>query len=178
MYVLAAFCMIYFFFQKEWPKVLEAVLIVAVLLGIRFVVWKTKTELFSALRFSILFFIIITMFLANMFGFYGVIPYLDDVEHLLSGVILSFVGLLMFRKLDKTEESASLRATNAMALWFSLFFAIAMAGCWEMYEFSLDQLFGLNSQGGSLVDSMVDIICGTVGAVATSLYLILIKKRS
>lgn len=37
------------------------------------------------------------MLLANLFGLYGVIPYCDKMEYLLSGVILCFVGLLVLR---------------------------------------------------------------------------------
>jgi hypothetical protein len=52
-----------------------------------------------------------------------------------------------------------------------------MAGCWEIFEFTTDRLFGLYSQNGSLVDTMVDIICGTVGAGGTALYLALKAER-
>lgn len=175
MYVMAAVCLVYFLIRGVWAKVLEAVLIVIILAAIRIVVKLTRTPLFPALRFCILLFIFITMFLANEFGMYGVIPNLDDIEHLFSGVILCFVGLLIFRQLSKHEDQVRLRAS--LIVWFSLFFAVAMAGCWEIYEFSLDGLFGLNSQGGSLDDTMVDIICGTIGAVCTSLYLIYRARR-
>ncbi|WP_307400343.1 hypothetical protein [Paenibacillus anaericanus] len=82
-----------------------------------------------ALRFSVLIFITITMMLANLFNMYAVIPYLDKIEHLLSGA-------------------------------------------WEIYEFVVDHLFGLHSQNASLTDTMLDIICGTVGAVVSSIYLL------
>lgn len=46
-----------------------------------------------------------------------------------------------------------------------------------LYEFTTDRLFGLLSQNGSLVDTMADIICGTVGAAGTALYLAYRAKR-
>ena len=51
---------------------------------------------------------------------------------------------------------------------------------WEIWEFSGDMLFGLSSQGGSLIDTMTDIIAGSCGAVVgtTLLGLILRKKKS
>ncbi|WP_454193282.1 hypothetical protein [Paenibacillus sp. Marseille-Q7038] len=127
----------------------------------------TKTELPPALYLSVLIFITITMMLANLFGMYGVIPYLDKIEHLLSGVILFFVGQFILNKMIKRKGIDSL-PSNIM-IWFSLFFAVAMAGMWEVYEFSVDHLFSLNSQNGSLKDTMLDIICGTIGATVTSL---------
>ncbi|TDF95103.1 hypothetical protein [Paenibacillus piri] len=169
LYALAAVCFVYFLIRGIYAKVFEAVLIVAVLALIRAVIKFTKVELFPALRFSILLFIFVAMFLANEFGFYTIFPQLDKIEHLCSGVILCFVGLLIFRQINKNKEAVKLHASTAV--WFSLFFAVAMAGCWEIYEYTTDQLFGLHSQNDSLVDTMWDIICGTVGAGATGLYL-------
>ncbi|TJY41273.1 hypothetical protein E5161_12625 [Cohnella pontilimi] len=165
LYILAVVCFVYFLIRGNPEKVFHAALTMFVLLGIRLVARWTKTAMFPALRFSVLLFLFVTMFVAKQFGFYSVIPYLDKIEHLFSGVILSFVGLLMYRKMDQAGQAAVVNWR--LAVWFSLFFAVAMAGCWEIFEFTTDRLFGLNSQNGSLVDTMMDIICGTVGAAAS-----------
>lgn len=115
------------------------------------------------------------MLLANLFGLYSVIPYLDEIEHLLSGLILCFVGLLVIRKMIRSQAMTHFPAP--IAIWFALFFSVAMAGVWEIYEFTADRLFGLSSQIGSLLDTMGDTICGTVGAVVTALYLTYKAKR-
>ncbi|NQX68719.1 hypothetical protein HQN90_21575 [Paenibacillus alba] len=169
MYGVAAVCFVYFLIKGNWAKVLEAALIIGVLLLIRVVVKLTKTPMFAALRFCILLFITITMIMANEFGFYGIIPYLDKFEHLFSGVILCFVGLLIYKKANDSGKSSA--SNPRVAIWLSLFFSIAMAGVWEIYEFTTDHFLGLNSQNGSLVDTMTDIICGTAGAIGTSIYL-------
>ncbi|KRE34169.1 hypothetical protein ASG85_12400 [Paenibacillus sp. Soil724D2] len=175
MYATAAVCFVYFWVKGIPAKMFQAVLIVAVLLIIRFVVKITKTTMFAALRFSVLLFIFITMFLANEFGFYKVIPYLDKIEHLFSGLILCFVGLMIYMKASKGEKAAVPNAK--VAVWFCLFFSIAMAGVWEIYEYTTDSLFGLHSQNGSLVDTMTDIICGTISAILTSIYLAFKAKQ-
>lgn len=174
LYAICGLSAIYFIFQKVYAKSFQAILIISVLLLIRGLVKWKKSELFPALRFSILFFIMLTMLLANLFGLYGVIPYLDKAEHLLSGVILCFVGLLVLRKMIRTQGISAF--PSPIAIWFALFFAVAMAGCWEIYEFATDFLFGLTSQNG-LIDTMMDIICGTVGAAGTALYLGYKAKR-
>jgi uncharacterized membrane protein YjdF len=175
LYAICGFCIVYYTFQAVYPKSLQAVLIILVLLLIRGLVRWTKSELFPALRFAILFFITVAMLLANLFGMYSVIPYLDKVEHLLSGVILCFVGLLVLKKMIRSQSMTHF--PTPIAIWFALFFSVAMAGVWEIYEFSGDQLFGLSSQNGSLLDTMVDIICGTIGAASTALYLAYKAKR-
>jgi uncharacterized membrane protein YjdF len=169
LYLVTSVCLMYYLVMGTYGKVFQTLLILAVLTMVRGVVRFTKTDLFPALRFSILFFIALTMLFANVFGFYSLIPYLDKIEHLISGVILCFVGLIVFTKTGKIEKSPI--APSSLAIWFSLFFSVAMAGCWEIYEFSTDHLFGLNSQNNSLPDTMADIICGTIGAVITSIYL-------
>jgi uncharacterized membrane protein YjdF len=175
LYAICVLSFVYYTIGDVYAKSFQAVLIISVLLLIRGVVKLTKSELFPALRFSVLFFITLAMLLANLFGLYGVIPYLDKIEHLLSGVILSFVGLLVLRKMIRTEQMS--RFPSPIGIWFATFFSVAMAGCWEIYEFSVDRLFGFNCQNGSLTDTMVDIICGTAGAACTAVYLAYKAKR-
>ncbi len=167
LFVICGVSVIYFAITGAYDKTFQAGLIIFVLLLLRGIMAWTKTELPPALYLSVLIFITITMMLANLFGMYGVIPYLDKIEHLLSGVILFFVGQFILNKMIKRKGIDSL-PSNIM-IWFSLFFAVAMAGMWEVYEFSVDHLFSLNSQNGSLKDTMLDIICGTIGATVTSL---------
>ncbi|MFK7697590.1 hypothetical protein [Paenibacillus sp. HJGM_3] len=176
MLLLAAGCLIYFLVVGSWPKVLECILIITVLVGIRLLLKLKKTSLFPVLRTSILLFICLTMFVANIFGMYGVIPHLDDIEHVASGVILGFVGLLVFRQISKNTNLETFRS-SMIPVWFCWFFAVAMAGCWEMYEFTTDQLLGFHSQGGGLVDTMGDIINGSLGGTVTIMYLASLAKK-
>jgi uncharacterized membrane protein YjdF len=168
LYLLAVLCFGYFLMKGNKAKLFEPVLIIAVLLAIRLLIKKTKVEIIPALRFSILAFIFVAMFLGNEFGFYTIFPLLDKVEHLMSGAILCFVGLTLFFYVNRNEE---IKVHPLTIIYFSLFFSTAMAGCWEIYEFSGDQLLGFHSQNNSLIDTMEDIICGTIGAILTSIYL-------
>lgn len=61
-------------------------------------------------------------------------------------------------------------------VFFSVIFAIALAGTWEIWEFTTDRLFGLNSQLNSLIDTMTDIICGTVGGLISAIPIYLFAK--
>ena len=45
-----------------------------------------------------------------------------------------------------------------------MFFSIAGAGIWEIYEFTADNLLGINMQGDN-TNTMGDIISGTLGAL-------------
>lgn len=168
LYIICGVSIIYFGVTGTYAKSFQAGLIIVVLLLFRGLITFTKSELSPALRFSVLIFITITMMLANLFNMYAVIPYLDKIEHLLSGVILFFVGQFILSKMAKRNGLGSL--PSGIIIWFSFSFSVAMAGIWEIYEFLVDHLFGLNSQNGSLTDSMIDMICGTLGAIVAFFY--------
>lgn len=175
LYSLAVICFIYFLIKGDTQKTLQPLLIVLVLTIIKVLINSIKIPISFSLRFSVLAFIFIAMFFANEFSGYSIIPYLDKIEHLSSGVILFFVGSLIFDLVNKNEKN---KPNVKTMILLSLFFAISMAGIWEVYEFTTDKLFGLRSQNNSLTDTMVDIICGTVGALFTSIYTYLKRLKS
>lgn len=176
LYLTCVISFIYFGVTGIFAKCLQAVLIVVVLLLFRGLIHWTKSDLSTALRLSVLIFIAITMLFANLFGMYGVIPYLDKLEHLVSGVILVYFGLFIIHRLLQQHQIEKQQAT-VISIWFSFLFSAAMAGMWEIYEFTVDHLFGLTSQNGSLTDTMLDIICGVIGALAVTIVLF-IQSRS
>lgn len=167
LYALAVICSIYFLIRGDMQRTLQPILIILVLTFIKVLINKSRIPISTGLRFSVLAFIFITMFFANEFKGYSFIPYLDKIEHLSSGVILFYIGSLILELINKNETN---KLNVKTIILFSLFFAIAMAGVWEIYEFTTDRLFGLRSQNNSLVDTMGDIICGSIGALFTSIY--------
>ncbi|WP_238948526.1 hypothetical protein [Clostridium sp. YIM B02569] len=167
LYALAVICSIYFLIRGDMQRTLQPILIILVLTVIKALINKSRIPISTGLRFSVLAFIFVTMFFANEFKGYSFIPYLDKIEHLSSGVILFYIGSLILELINKNETN---KLNVKTIILFSLFFAIAMAGVWEIYEFTTDRLFGLRSQNNSLVDTMGDIICGSIGALFTSIY--------
>ena len=98
--------------------------------------------------------------------------------HFSSGFLLVLVGNLLYRRLlSRAPKSASL--PKLLPVLFSFFLSVAFAGLWEIYEFCGDFFFNLQAQGGSLLDTMTDIIAGSIGAVvgAFSLWLRLKKQE-
>jgi hypothetical protein len=52
---------------------------------------------------------------------------------------------------------------------FSFCFALAIGALWEIYEFAMDSIFGLNMQKSGLVDTMWDLVVDAGGAFVASL---------
>ncbi|MEK4353937.1 hypothetical protein MKX41_24260 [Paenibacillus sp. FSL R5-0475] len=175
LYLICGVSIVYYGLNGNDDKTFQAALIILVLLLFKGLITRTNSELPPALQFSVLVFITITMMLANLFNLYGVIPYLDKIEHLLSGIILFFVGRFILIKMAKRKGLGGLPSN--IIIWFAFLFAVAMAGMWEIYEFTVDHLFELHSQNGSLTDTMMDMICGTLGALVASFYLFVEVRR-
>lgn len=175
LYLICGISIIYFGLKENYANSFQAGLIIFTLLLFRSLITWTKSELPPILRSSVLLFITITMMLANLFNMYAIIPYLDKIEHVLSGLILFFVGQFILIKMVNSNGMSHL--PTRIMIWFSFFFAAAMAGIWEIYEFTVDHLFGLQSQNGSLNDTMIDMICGTASAVVVSFYLLIKSRR-
>jgi uncharacterized membrane protein YjdF len=169
LYILAFFCFVHFLIIGNMQKTLQPVFISMLLISIKALINRTKIEVSSSLRLFILIFIFVAMFLAVEFNFYSIIPGLDKIEHLFSGILFVFIGFLIFKNINK--KTLKIQVHPLTIVFFCMFFSIAVAGCWEIYEFTMDRLFGLNCQNGSLMDTMGDIICGTTGAILTSIYL-------
>lgn len=172
--VLAIVTSIYF---KSTDGLFSSVLMFITILIPKFIIKKSRVKIPSLLYFLILLFIFLSMFLGKVSGFYGIFPWWDKMLHTLSGVILMLIGFVIFFLLCGKDVRKEI--PPIVIVLFGLFFAVAMAGVWEIFEFTTDKLFGLNSQNGSLVDTMGDIIVGTLGAIAASIpgYLYLKGKR-
>ena len=61
-------------------------------------------------------------------------------------------------------------AAPPLALGFLAFcLAVTIGSLWEVFEFAMDQIFGLSMQKSGLVDSMWDIILNILGAALAGL---------
>lgn len=116
---------------------------------------------------AIFIFILAAMYFGNVFSFYSIIPAYDKILHLVSGVIIALIGFIFFLYLSNGKTEGDFKPS--IAIWFSILFAIATAGIWEIWEFTTDQLFGFTSQNNSLIDTMLDIISGTITGIITNI---------
>ena len=165
-YILCAICIFYVIIGSITVKegyIFSSLITLGTIIGIRIFFTACKIKLPISLNLTIQFFIFISMILGKINNFYGLFPWWDLFLHLVSGPVLVMVGYIIFIKINKKNIKNNVTAITIVM--FSLFFGIAMAGCWEIFEFTTDKLLGLNSQGGSLQDTMEDIIAGTLGSI-------------
>lgn len=145
-------------------KIFRIVLAAAAILIMKVLFTVTFLKKSKASYTASLIFIFLAMYLGNVFDFYQLISIYDKILHFSSGIIIGVVGLIIYAHF--TKEYMKKLSPHFMIL-FIFIFCVALAGCWEIWEFTGDRLFGFNSQNNSLIDTMMDIICGTAGGLVS-----------
>lgn len=124
---------------------------------------------------AIVIFIFATIFLGEEMDFYNRYWWWDIILHGGSAVGFGLMGFLFMFTLFNGDRYAA----PAWAVAFMGFcFAVMIGAVWEIFEFSMDRIFGANMQKSGLLDTMgdliVDCIGASIGAFAGFLFL---KKR-
>lgn len=114
-------------------------------------------------------FILSSLVLGTSYGLYKINHY-DDVLHIWSGSIASVFAYNIIKIYTQKEDRKNIK--KAFFFIFILMFSLAIAGLWEILEFSLDLLFKVNSQAGGLRDTMIDMIDGLIGTIIITPYLL------
>lgn len=119
-----------------------------------------------------LLFILAGPYAGSALNVYRAIDDWDTLVHFDSGIMLAWLGMLA---VCRAEE----RTGIALPMWFSLVVIQAMpmafAAAWEICEFVSDLTIGTVAQGG-LVDTMTDIIAGTLGGLVAIALLALLRR--
>jgi hypothetical protein len=107
------------------------------------------------------------LFLGEVRGYYARFWWWDVLLHIGAGFLLGILGFLLVHVLNEKEEIELHMKPGFVAL-FSFMFAMGLGAVWEIFEFAMDQGFGLNMQKSGLVDTMWDLIVDGVGALIIS----------
>ncbi|WP_316572493.1 hypothetical protein [Neobacillus sp. YIM B06451] len=128
-----------------------------------FIKWKFNLPLVL----SYLIFLFGSQYLGSIKGWYG-LGWWDTFLHAISGAILGFAGVALYERMIHRD------AGRLISPWFVFLFVFAFAVfggvVWEIYEFSSDQLFGMDLQGGGNKDTMIDLISDTLGGLAVAIW--------
>ncbi len=115
-----------------------------------------------AFMVAISVFVFSTLFLGEVFDFYERFWWWDVVLHAGSAVGFGIIGFLFILFLFEGDRYAA--PPWALAL-FAFCFAATVGVIWEIFEFAMDQIFGLNMQKSGLRDTMWDLIVDCIGAL-------------
>jgi len=113
-------------------------------------------------------FVYLSLFLGEVQGYYVRFWWWDIVLHTGSGFLLGVLGFLLVYVLNEKED-IELNLEPKFIAFFAFLFAMGMGAIWEIFEFAMDQLFGMNMQKNGLVDTMWDLIVDGIGALIISI---------
>ena len=126
-----------------------------------------------------LVFLYAALYLGEVHRFYDRVPGWDKILHGLSGLALGALGFSLVSLLNSADR-VRIRLSPLFVAVFAFCFALALGVIWEIYEFSMDNLFGFNMQRArrldgvpligeaALWDTMTDLLLDTGGALVMS----------
>jgi len=107
-------------------------------------------------------FIFATIFLGEIKDFYEKYWWWDVVLHTGSAVAFGLFGFIFIFMLFEGDRWA---APPIAIAFLSFCVAMSIGAVWEIFEFAMDQLFGMNMQKSGLIDTMWDLIVDALGAL-------------
>ena len=114
----------------------------------------------------ILIFVFASIFLGEVHSYYTRFWWWDVVLHASSGIIIGMIGFLFVYILNYEKK---VKMPAHFAAIFACSFALSLGALWEIFEFTMDNLFGLSMQKNGLVDTMWDLIVDAIGALIISI---------
>ena len=127
---------------------------------------RFKVYLPAEFEIIILLFIYASLLLGEVHKYYQIYWWWDIILHIGSSIAIGFLGFIILFTL---YEEGKIKGRPIIIAIFSFCFAMAIGALWEIFEFSMDQAFGLNMQKSGLMDTMWDLIVDALGALFTSL---------
>ncbi|MDB5181347.1 MAG: hypothetical protein JWP13_110 [Candidatus Saccharibacteria bacterium] len=126
---------------------------------------QVQVKLPLQFQFVITLFLYASLFLGEVGGYYEKFWWWDVVLHAGSAFAFGFVGFLALYLLYLRHK---IEASPFLISVFAFSFGMAIGAIWEIFEFAMDQLFGLNMQRSGLRDTMWDLIIDGIGSGTAS----------
>ncbi|MEX0722635.1 MAG: hypothetical protein WD357_00485 [Gracilimonas sp.] len=134
---------------------------------------KMQMEIPAEFHLTSVIFIFASFYLGEVQDFYHRLWWWDIALHTTAGLLMGILGFLLVYVLNESKR-VELNMTPGFIAFFAFTFALAIGSVWEIFEFSMDQFFGMNMQKpmlgdpSGLTDTMWDIIVNAIGAFVMS----------
>mgnify|MGYP006300220993 CR=1 FL=1 len=153
---------------QNWLNLFTSILAIILIYLPSYITDKNYLRIPTGLQFVIIVFIFFSMYLGEQREFYYHFWWWDSMLHLIYGMGMGVIGFVMVYILNKNENIDVFLSPIFIAV-FAFSFAVTIGVFWEIFEFWIDTIFGLNMQKSGLFDTMFDLMEDCVGALITSI---------
>lgn len=155
-----------------------------------------RVKIPTYLDIYLLVLVVAHFFLGTIFRAFDFIPFYDKALHTLSGGALTVVGfsianlfLSQKQKDGKPYLNPNVPYKKTFLAMFALGFSLMLGLVWEFFEFIVDTIGGTNMQrwqdrpateyfqGSGLIDTMMDLIVHTIGAIIIVVFVVWWLKK-
>lgn len=125
------------------------------------------------LQLAAIGFVFASLFLGEIRGYYTRFWWWDVALHTTSGFLLGILGFLLVHVMNEAEK-IHMHMKPGFVAFFAFIFALGVGALWEILEFTMDGVFGMNMQKpmlgdpSGLTDTMWDLIVDAIGALVVS----------
>ena len=121
-----------------------------------------KIELPTALEIIILLFIFAAEILGEIQAYYEKIPMWDTVLHTLNGFLMAAIGFALVDILNRNKK-ISFQLSPAFLAIVAFCFSMTIGVIWEFFEFGMDQIFHLDMQKDTIVNTIYSVMLDPAG---------------
>lgn len=160
--------------NARWLSLFLVTIIMAVLIAPTLFRRKFDVEIPAEFHITAVIFIFAALYLGEVQSFYQRFWWWDITLHASAGLLMGIVGFLLVYLLNESTQ-VKLHMTPGFISLFAFLFAVTIGTLWEIFEFFMDQFFGLNMQktmlgdSSGLTDTMWDMIVNAIGACLISI---------
>lgn len=150
--------------QQQWMNMVLTAVVIALTALPAAMERQFKVTIPPEFELLAILFIFASIFLGEVREYYVRFWWWDALLHTGSGLLLGLVAFLLVYVLNQIDR-IDLHLKPGFIALFSFAFAMAVGSVWEIVEFGMDSVFGLNMQKSGLQDTMWDLIVDAIGAL-------------
>lgn len=170
------------FWQRSWEIFWSALMTLILFLLPSFFAKRNIIRIPPPFQIIITLFIFASMYLGEVRHYFYRYTWWDTMLHSSSAVILGYIGFLLVYALNR-DKRMDIHLTPFFIALFSFCFAVAVGALWEIFEYAVDAILGVNMQKArgleeiygafdtrlGVLDTMQDLIVDTLGALFVSI---------
>ncbi|OUC56215.1 hypothetical protein CA262_16155 [Sphingobium sp. GW456-12-10-14-TSB1] len=177
--------LVFLVLDERWLHVFLVLAIMITMMSPFILKPRWRSHIPFELQILAIIFVFATLFLGEVRDYYERFWWWDLLLHATAGLLLGLLGFMIVYILNEDQHVDLYMRPSFLAL-FAFFFSQGIGALWEIFEFAMDQIFGMTMQKpmlgdpSGLTDTMWDLIVNALGAAVISLgglrYLIRVRS--